>query len=57
MKIEHTADYREMRATEYPPITDFIDALYWQARGDNGLMLAYLAKCDHVKAKYPKIFC
>jgi len=35
-------------------LSDFVDAMYWQARGDDTKMTAYLAAVDAVKAKYPK---
>jgi len=46
--------YKEQRAPEYPTLADFADAYYWAQKGDNTLMDAYVAKCDAVKAKYPK---
>lgn len=42
------------RGAAYPPAADLADALYWQARGDDSKMLAYLARCDEVKAQFPK---
>ena len=54
MKITHTEDYRVLRAKEYPPLADYIDAVYWQGSGDLSKMTDYLVKCDAVKAKYPK---
>jgi hypothetical protein len=54
MKINHTEDYRELRAKEYPPLEDFIDAWYWQGQGDYSKMTDYLTRCDAVKLKYPK---
>jgi hypothetical protein len=55
MKIVHTEDYRELRAKEYPPLEDYIDAVYWQGRGDSSKMTDYLVRVDTIKAKYPKI--
>jgi hypothetical protein len=46
--------YQQFRYYEYPSIKDFADAYYWSQKGDNTLMDAYVAKCDAVKAKYPK---
>lgn len=46
--------YQRDRVTEYPPLTDLADALYWQSQGDESKMTAYLAAVDAVKAKYPK---
>jgi ribosome-interacting GTPase 1 len=47
--------YKEQRASEYPTLADFADAYYWAQKGDNTLMDAYVAKCDDVKTKYPKV--
>jgi hypothetical protein len=54
MKLTHTEDYRALRAREYPPQSDYLDAVYWQERGDPSKMEAYLAAIDAVKARYPK---
>lgn len=43
------------RAANYPPLADLADALYWQSQGDTSKLEAYLAACDAVKRKYPKI--
>lgn len=43
-----------LRRAAYPPLTDFADAMYWQAQGDNSKMTAYIAACEAVKLKYPK---
>lgn len=42
------------RARAYPPLADFADALYWQSKGNNSKMEAYLAACDKVKQDFPK---
>ena len=55
MKIVHTEDVSALRAKAYPSQADLADAIYWQARGDNSKMEAYLAKCDAVKVMYPKV--
>ena len=47
-------EYRRQRVTEYPPLQDLADALYWQSKGDNSKMEAYVAACEAVKEKYPK---
>jgi hypothetical protein len=47
-------DYRELRMLEYPSLSDFSDALYWQEQGDPSKMDLYLAKVAAVKYKYPK---
>lgn len=54
MIINHTEDYRVLRAKEYPPLADLADAIYWQAKGEASKMAAYLSKCDAVKQRYPK---
>ncbi len=43
--------YKELRAKEYPPITDYIDGI---VKGDNAQVQAYIDACLTVKNKYPK---
>jgi hypothetical protein len=43
--------YKEKRAKEYPPVTDYIDGI---VKGDNAQVQAYIDACLAVKAKYPK---
>lgn len=43
--------YKELRAREYPPITDYIDGI---VKGDNAQVQAYIDACLAVKEKYPK---
>lgn len=43
--------YRELRAREYPPMEDYLDAV---VKGDQAQIDAYIAACLAVKAKYPK---
>ena len=43
--------YKEKRAAEYPPITDYIDGI---VKGDNAQVQAYIDACLAVKEKYPK---
>ena len=43
--------YARSRASEYPPITDYIDGV---VKGDQAQIDAYIAACQAVKAKYPK---
>lgn len=43
--------YAQKRATEYPPITDYIDGV---VKGDQAQVQAYIDACLAVKAKYPK---
>lgn len=54
MIINHTEDYAELRKKAYPSTTEFADAMFWQSKGDNTKMEAYLAACEAVKLKYPK---
>ena len=44
-------EYKQKRAAEYPPITDYIDGI---VKGDNAQVQAYIDACLAVKAKYPK---
>lgn len=44
-------DVRLKRASEYPPITDYIDGV---VKGDQAQIQAYIDACLAVKAKYPK---
>lgn len=43
--------YKLQRATEYPPSSDYLDAV---VKGDQAQMQAYIDACLAVKAKYPK---
>jgi len=43
--------YKQQRAQEYPPITDYLDGV---VKGDQAQIDAYIAACLAVKAKYPK---
>ena len=43
--------YKNLRAKEYPPITDYLDGI---VKGDNTQIQAYIDACLAVKAKYPK---
>jgi len=44
--------YIEKRASEYPPITDYLDGV---VKGDQAQIDKYIADCLAVKAKYPKV--
>ena len=44
----------EARKAEYPSIVEFIDAYYWERKGDSTRMDNYMKVCDEVKDKYPK---
>lgn len=43
--------YKQQRSREYPPITDYLDAV---VKGDQAQIAKYIADCQAVKAKYPK---
>lgn len=43
--------YISKRAAEYPPMSDYLDAI---VKGDTAQQEAYIAACLAVKAKYPK---
>jgi hypothetical protein len=47
-------NYQRLRQPEYPPLADLADALYWQSKGNDIKMAAYLAAVDAVKTRYPK---
>ena len=52
IKAEYVSnEYQRKRATEYPPITDYLDGV---VKGDQEQMDKYIADCLAVKAKYPK---
>jgi hypothetical protein len=44
--------YVQLRAAEYPPMTDYLDAV---VKGDQEAIQAYIDACLAVKAKYPKV--
>jgi len=46
--------YKEDRRVLYPPLTDFIDAMYWNSKGDSTKLEAYYAACEKVKTDNPK---
>lgn len=41
----------ELRASEYPPMSDYLDGI---VKGDQAQVDKYIADCLAVKAKYPK---
>lgn len=43
--------YKELRAKEYPPMTDYLDGI---VKGDHAQVQAYIDACLAVKNKYPK---
>lgn len=46
--------YADLRRRSYPSASELGDALFWQSKGDNSRMEAYLAACEAVKLRYPK---
>lgn len=44
--------YKTKRAAEYPPMTDYLDGV---VKGDQAQIDKYIADCQAVKAKYPKV--
>ena len=44
--------YIAKRQAEYPPFTDYLDGI---AKGDQAQINKYIADCQAVKAKYPKV--
>jgi hypothetical protein len=44
-------EYKYLRAAEYPPMSDYLDAI---VKGDTQQQADYIAACLAVKAKYPK---
>jgi hypothetical protein len=46
-----SVEYQRLRKLEYPPITDYLDAV---VKGNQEQIQAYIDACLAVKAKYPK---
>jgi len=44
--------YKAKRQAEYPPFTDYLDGI---AKGDQAQINKYIADCQAVKTKYPKV--
>jgi hypothetical protein len=44
----------ELRRFAYPPMADYLDAVYWQSQGDSSKMTAYLSAIEAIKLQYPK---
>ena len=44
--------YAQKRAAEYPPMTDYLDGV---VKADQAQIDKYIADCQAVKAKYPKV--
>ena len=45
-------DYKQKRAREYPPITEYLDGI---VKGDLVQIQKYIDDCTAVKVKYPKL--
>ena len=45
-------DYRQKRAKEYPPATDYLDGV---VKSDQVQIQKYIDDCKAVKVKYPKL--
>ena len=55
LQAEYDAkEYQRQRQVAYPPMADYLDAVYWQSQGDETKMSAYLAAVEAVKLAYPK---
>lgn len=46
--------YDQWRRAEYPPLADFVDAIYHKEHGDPKPYMDYMDKVDKVKKKFPK---
>ena len=44
--------YQELRAAEYPPMSDYLDGI---VKNDQDQVQAYIDACLAVKAKFPKV--
>jgi hypothetical protein len=51
-KQQPAPDYRLQRAAEYPDFRDYLDGI---VKNDQTQIDAYIAACQAVKAKYPKV--
>lgn len=48
-------EYQRHRSYLYPPVAELADAIYHREKtGDNTKLDEYIAKCDEVKALFPK---
>lgn len=54
MKITHRKGHVAARREAYPPMEEFLDAFYWQQRGDPAPMERWLKRIDEIKAQFPK---
>ena len=46
--------YKTDRQPLYPSLGDFVDAMYWNSKGDSTKLEAYYAACEKVKTDNPK---
>lgn len=46
--------YADLRAADYPPVGDQLDALYWARQGNPAQLQAIDAEIQSVKSTYPK---
>ena len=46
--------YQTERKHQYPPLSDFADAMYWASKGDHTKLDAYYEACEAVKNACPK---
>ena len=51
LDIINNKQYQNLRAGEYPPVEDYLDAI---VKGDEAQKQAYIDACLAVKEKYPK---
>lgn len=54
LDLPENYDYATKRASEYPPIADYVDALWHEREGDSQFIESYWQRVEAVKAKYPK---
>lgn len=50
--LEEVNEYQRKRQVEYPPYTNYLDGV---VKGDQDQIDAYIAACQSVKDKYPKV--
>jgi hypothetical protein len=53
-KLRHRKGHERARREEYPPVEEFLDAYYWQQRGNPKPMERWLERIDTIKQRYPK---
>ena len=52
--VAATVPYDRKRVSAYPSLGDFADAVYWEKKGDDSKMTAWVAACAKVKSDHPK---